>query len=165
MKYKKELMIQLTIFMIIFASVAVFASQAGGENDPVVTKSYVNDQINNVLKIINDTIGGTKDTPSTEETPDAEAPTTEVTAYIPVLVEVGQSIYGKEGTEMILRSGKGTAIVPGEEGIVNITKGIDIKNNGIINKNEMLIIPRDDSRGVKVTEKAWFLVKGEYEIK
>ena len=86
-------------------------------------------------------------------------------SFKPVLVEVGQTIYGKEGTEIILRSGKGNAVVPGAEGIANITNGLEVKNKNTVNKNQLLIIPRDDGRGIKVTEKAWFLVKGDYEIK
>lgn len=152
---------KILVFLQIFLAVSIvqigiaFATEAGGSEDPLVAKSYVDDKINQVIELINSTVGTT------------EKPTTQITGGVfkPVLVEVGQTIYGKEGTELILRSGKGVGVVPGVEGIANLTKSTEVKNGTKVNKNELLIVPRDDGRGVKVTEKAWFLVKGGYEIK
>lgn len=161
MKQKILIGIQIFFATAIIATGVTFANQAGGSDDPLVAKSYVDDKINQVLEVINTTVGSNGNG-NTQTNTNVQI---SGNSFRPVLVEVGQTIYGKEGTELILRSGKGNAVVPGAEGIANITNGLEIKNKNTVNKNQLLIIPRDDGRGIKVTEKAWFLVKGDYEIK
>lgn len=139
--------------LLILLGVNVFANQAGSSEDPLVAKSYVDDKINQMIESLNKVTGNT----SVDDKDNFK--------FTPVSVNVGQSIFGKEGTEILLRSGKGKAIVPGAEGISNITNGKEIQNNNDIEKNNLLIIPREDGRGIKITENAWFLVKGKYEIK
>ncbi|WP_317367189.1 hypothetical protein [uncultured Tyzzerella sp.] len=160
MKQKVLIGVQIFFATVIIATGVTFAKQAGGSDDPLVAKSYVDDKINQVLEVINTTVGSNVGNKPTNTNVQISG-----NSFKPVLVEVGQTIYGKEGTELILRSGKGNAVVPGKEGIANITNGIELRNKNTVNKNHFLIIPRDDGRGVKVTEKAWFLVKGDYEIK
>ena len=160
---KQKILVGIQIFLATFivATGVTFAnSQAGSSEDPLVAKSYVDDKINQVLEVINSTVGS-------ENTSNSTSTNVQISgnSFKPVLVEVGQTIYGKEGTELILRSGKGNAVVPGAEGRANITNGLEVKDKNTINKNQLLIIPREDGRGIKVTEKAWFLVKGDYEIK
>lgn len=160
---KQKILVGIQIFLatfIVATGIAFANSQAGSSEDPLVAKSYVDDKINQVLEVINSTVGS-------ENTSNSTSTNVQISgnSFKPVLVEVGQTIYGKEGTELILRSGKGNAVVPGAEGIANITNGLEVKDKNTINKNQLLIIPREDGRGIKVTEKAWFLVKGDYEIK
>ncbi|WP_250277927.1 hypothetical protein [[Clostridium] colinum] len=159
MKQKILVGIQIFLATTTIATVIAFANPAGSSEDPLVAKSYVDDKINQVLEVINSTIN-TEGEISNNTNVQISG-----NSFKPVLVEVGQTIYGKEGTEIILRSGKGNAVIPGAEGIANITNGLEVKNKNTINKNHLLIIPRSDGRGIKVTEKAWFLVKGDYEIK
>ncbi|MDE6181789.1 MAG: hypothetical protein K2F59_01110 [Eubacteriales bacterium] len=154
MKHKLIIGLEVLLASVILATgVTVFANQAGSEADPLVTKSYVDDKINKALETINSSSGNTGNI------------NINTISYTPVYATVGQTLYGKEGTEIILRSGKGVAIVPTAEGISNITTGQDLRNNVSIGKNHLLITPRDDGRGIKVTENAWFLVKGDYVIK
>ena len=159
MKQKILVGVQIFLATAIITTGITFANQAGSSEDPLVAKSYVDDKINQVLEVINSTVGSNNNSAGNNNVQPSG------NSFKPVLVEVGQTIYGKEGTEVILRSGKGNAVVPGAEGIANLTNGVEVKNKNTVNKNHLLIIPRDDGRGVKVTEKAWFLVKGDYEIK
>lgn len=153
MKHKIIIGFEILLASLVLTTGIVFANQAGGADDPLVTKSYVDDKINKALEKLN--------------LNQQEGTNVNINAlsYTPVMVTVGQTIYGKEGTEIILRSGKGTAVVPTREGIANITTGQDLKNGAFIGRNHLLITPRDDGRGIKVTENAWFLVKGDYSIK
>ncbi|MDE6357606.1 MAG: hypothetical protein K2L15_03345 [Eubacteriales bacterium] len=154
MKHKLIIGLEVVLAGILLTTgVTVFGNQAGGQTDPLVTKSYVDEKINKTLETINNNSGSTSGV------------NINATSYTPVYATVGQTLYGKEGTEIILRSGKGTAVVPTAEGIANITTGQDLKNNTFVGKNHLLITPRDDGRGIKVTENAWFLVKGDYIIK
>lgn len=77
----------------------------------------------------------------------------------------GQTLIGKAGTEIILRGGKAKAIVSELGGLSDVTGGTDIGMNQNIPLNHLLIIPRNDGRGVYVEEYAIFMVRGQYEIK
>lgn len=158
----------------VLAGGTVFAAAIGTESDPLVSKSYVDSKISEVLTLINGT-GGTTTATDTDaivaevlakiNDSDATGGSVAALGYVPVSVQVGQTIYGNEGTELILRAGKGTAVINGVDGVVDITTGGELLNGGKAVKNHLLIVPRDDGRGIKVTEAAWFLVKGGYEIK
>lgn len=160
----------------LLAGGTVFAATVGTESDPLVSKSYVDSKIEQVLTLINGngTGGGTAsvDTDAIvnqviEKINGGELSggSVAVDGYVPVSVAVGQTIYGGEGTELILRAGKGEVKVSGVDGIADITTGNELATGAKVTKNHLMIVPRNDGRGVKVTEAAWFLVKGEYEIK
>ncbi|MBQ9604781.1 MAG: hypothetical protein IJR45_05125, partial [Firmicutes bacterium] len=91
---KRKFIAGLEIF---FATAAVLATvtafgAAGSEDDPLVSKSYVDDKINQVLEVVN---GGSV---SLDGAAAAGA------SYTPVYASVGQIVLGGEGTEIILRS-------------------------------------------------------------
>ncbi|MFI3230036.1 MAG: hypothetical protein R3Y29_00600 [bacterium] len=161
-KINKNFIIGTQIFLssIISMSVIAFATQAGSAEDPLVTKSYVDAEIKKALEdiiigdiVLEDIIGDIKIDNN-------------FNSFVPVLVEANQAILGKEGTEIILRSGSGVSIVPeGVSEIANITAGKNVFNNETVETNHLLIISRDDGRGVKVSVNSWFLVKGDYVIK
>ncbi|MCL2353845.1 MAG: hypothetical protein FWC69_04360 [Defluviitaleaceae bacterium] len=117
--------------------IANASSNPGGVEDPLVTRSYLYQLLGS---------------------------TSQPFIFTPVQVFAGQTIIGGEGTEIILRSGQGQAHVPGPDGIVNITSGLDMQQGASITANHFLIIPRADGRGVFALTDAWFLVKGDYEI-
>ncbi len=166
---------EIVIATCILAGGTIFAAAIGTESDPLVSKSYVDSKIEQVLTLINSNgtgSGGTIDTDAIAEQvmekinqSDLSGGSVAVDGYVPVSVAVGQTIYGGEGTELILRAGKGSISLSGVDGIADITTGGELKNGSAATKNHLMIVPRKDGRGVKVTEAAWFLVKGEYEIK
>jgi hypothetical protein len=144
-----------------------------------VSKSYVDNKIEQVLTLINNNGTGTSASASVDEDAIADKVMQRISegelsggtvavatdAYTPVSVAVGQTIYGKEGTELILRAGKGKVVCNGVDGIADITTGSEMANGAPATKNHLMVVPRDDGRGLKITEAAWFLVKGDYEIK
>ena len=95
------------------------------------------------------------------------------------VVEVSgeESLICMSGTEVILRSGSGeaisnisTIIQNGIEkridnGLTDVTDGKDLKMGASIPRDHLLIIPRDDGRGIYCISNSFFLVKGAYEIK
>ena len=126
---------------------SVYGADAGSESDPLVSKSYVDDKIEQVMSLIGS--GGSTSTAIT---------------FTPVSVAVGKTIIGGEGTEMILRAGKAGVVLSGSEGITDATTGQTLYNGHSASLNHLNIIPRADGRGFKVTEAAWFLVKRSYTI-
>ncbi len=133
----------------------------GSSADPLVSKSYVDEKISELLGVLS-TSGGYNTGDSANSASQTNADT-----YTPVSAQSGQIILGGEGTEIILRSGSAVGYCEGENGIANVTIGADIGNGTIVGKNNLLIVPRNDGRGVKVSGngEAWFLIKGSYEIR
>lgn len=172
---KKVVMgIEVLLATCILAGGTVFAATIGSESDPLVSKSYVDSKIEQVLTLINGNGTGSssgvdvdalaKQVLAKINEGDITGGSVAAEGYVPVSVAVGQTIYGGEGTEFILRAGKGNISVSGVDGIADITTGEELLNGSRAVKNHLMIVPRDDGRGIEVTEAAWFLVKGSYEI-
>ncbi len=108
----------------------------GSEQDPLVTKSYV------------------------------EARLAALTASSLVVVEVpaGRALIGSAGTEMILRGGTAKAIDSEMGGLSDVTAGVDLRKGQAIPANHLLIIPRDDGRGLSAVNAIIVLVRGTYTI-
>lgn len=152
------------------------ASAPGSDTDPLVSKSYVDQQIakylgeienlpvstSNKNDIVNSVVAEINNTYVFDGTSMNES---NAIMYVPVQVASGKIIEGGEGAEIILRSGNATAYCPGEDAIVDVTTGLELWNNRDIERNHLILIPRKDGRGVKVTEEAWFMIKGAYTIK
>ena len=84
--------------------------------------------------------------------------------YTPIQLTAGQKLIGKEGTEIILRSGEATAIDNGANGISDITAGTDLMTGKQVALNHLLLVPRDDGRGITAVTDIWVMIRGDYEI-
>ena len=77
----------------------------------------------------------------------------------------GDIIIGDKGSELILRSGIATVVDNTGGGIADVTSGIDIIKGVSVPQNHLLIIPRDDGRGVKAeNNNVVLLIRGTYTI-
>jgi hypothetical protein len=148
------------ILAVFFVSVIAFGTgkamgvEPGSNQDPLVSKSYVDAQINEVTDLLGEILSNISE-PQTSDS---------ISTYEIVNVAAGQSLIGGQGTEVILRSGKGIAITSYMGGLQDITDGVDIISGQIIPKYHLLIIPRDDGRGVFVESDSVFMIRGTYEI-
>lgn len=147
----KKVKISITVFVLIFAGVLVsttFAdssSDPGSINDPIVTKSYVDEQI----RLISSGGGGGG----------------QATEIVTVKLNTGDSLIAGAGSEVILRTGKAVAYGDGSNGIPDVTGGADIKIGSNIPLNHQLIFPKADGRGIKITTgPAYVMVRGGYQI-
>ncbi|OEF99763.1 hypothetical protein BHF71_00890 [Vulcanibacillus modesticaldus] len=117
--------------------------EPGSIDDPVVTKSYVDQQISQ-LQFNNS--GNTAQ----------------------IVVEkllAGDILLGNSGTEIIVRTGKVVAFGDGSNGIPDVTSGEDIAIGQQVALNHQLIIPRSDGRGIRVVEgTSYVMIRGTYEI-
>lgn len=154
MRNKLIIAIQIAVTAVLIGATA-FAAETGSYDD-VASKGYVDEKITQLLTTLE--TGGIINV----NTPVAD---TSKLKYTPVHVGVGQTLLGSEGTEMILRVGRAFAVVPGKESLIDVTAGKELSDKKELSKHHIAIVPRNDGRGVKVTEDAWFLVKGDYVIK
>lgn len=159
----------LPVFVYWTADAALaLAFQAGSENDPVVSRSYLEERLrqiqdNDAFQVSDELLSFIVDEVVRQvlEVP-IETPST---MYRAVSVNDGQIIIGQEGTEIVLRSGSGVVYTEVQNGLANITTGEEVFYGAEVGLNNMLIVPRGDGRGVRVTSPSWFIIKGEYTIK
>ena len=123
------------------------AGVPGSVDDPVVTKSYVDQRIQQVL---GSETGGNK--------------------LVVAELKPGKTIYGFEGTEFIVRTGKVVSVAGvNGDGLTDITAGADLKAGAPVSHNHLLLIARSDSRGLKLEPGykgiAHIMVRGKFEIK
>lgn len=154
---------------------AVFADDAvpGTAADPVVSKSYMDAQIDilttqiSALQARIDKLeeGGGSTPPATPSTPDTPAQPAEAPKFEVVKVDAGKSVIGAASTEIILRSGTATAIAGASGGVSDLTEGVDLSTGTAVTKNHLLVIPVDDGRGIQCTSTCYVMIKGEYTLK
>ena len=183
----------LTLSVLVFSVFAEESAYEG--SDLPVSESYVlraigaleervNKKIDTMIDALNariDAIGqaGTATTPppapaeteavqvETEAvTAETEAPANSampITDYDVVYLTKGQTIVGS--SEFILRSGSAISTCPGINGITDITDGVDLTDGMEIPWNHLLLVPRDDGRGITVTSvEAYIMARGQYTV-
>lgn len=139
------------ILLVIFGfGIAAWAGP-GEEDDPLVTLSLVNAKIEEIKSYVDQKIadGGSQGAQSN---------------YTPLYIKKGKKLIGCEGTEVILRSGEATAIDNGENGISDLTGAADLRTGDRVELNHLILIPREDGRGIAAKTEIWVMVKGGYAI-
>ncbi|KZE70218.1 hypothetical protein AV545_20470 [Paenibacillus jamilae] len=157
------------------------SGQPGTADDPVVTKSYVDQKIAQAVK------GGVSSSSTSSKTASSTAPATNTTTSMSsvtsnaaksstveqtealkvVDVKPGQKLIAKAGAEFILRNGNAVVYSMDASGVIDITSGTEIVHNQAVEKNHLLSFPRE-GRGIQVKEGQKFglvvMVRGGYTI-
>ncbi|WP_159885412.1 hypothetical protein [Paenibacillus puerhi] len=136
------------------ASGGTTITQPGSLEDPLVTKSYL-EQIISEIKSSKSQV----DTPNEIGMPNSSLTIVEL--------KQNQTLYGDAGSEIIVRSGKVMAISSDENGMADVTSGKDITAGMPVELNHLLIVPRE-GRGIKPDPKnkqdIFVMVRGSYFI-
>lgn len=141
---------------------SAYAGSAGSDQDPLVTLSYVEKRIQEVLTTVTSQIADLKK--QVEAQPGTPGGTSESAVFQVVQVEKGSSVYFGGGTEFVVRSGKATAIVTANGGLSDLTAGKDIAMGQPTPANHHILVPRDDGRGIRTLDISFILIKGPYTI-
>lgn len=142
----------ITVGQMVYAS----TKDPGSKDDPIVTLSYIELKLEQLKDYIDQ-----KSFSSNQ--PEPNKPTENSTFQV-VEIKRGQSLIAGAGTEIILRSGEAVAVISPLGGLSDVTGAKDLKKDEKIPANHLLIIPRDDGRGVRALTDAFLLVKGGYTI-
>ncbi|KAB3534170.1 hypothetical protein F8154_09540 [Alkaliphilus pronyensis] len=153
---KRILTSLLVVGFLLFVAQFVYANQGepGSTEDPLVTQSYVEQRIEQFKYYVDQKLANNE----------TGQPSEAASTFKVVELKNGERLITGGGTELILRSGKAKAIVSELGGLSNVTEGYDIGKDQSIPTNHLLIIPRDDGRGVIATTDAILMVKGAYTI-
>ena len=162
-----KLKIVLAVAVLSGTSLYAADSLIGTDKDPLVTKSYVDSKIAQIkgsgssdlsaklaaqeelISNLSQQLGNLESSKSTFEV---------------VTVQAGQKIYGKQGSEMIIRSGEGTIIASTVGGVQDVTDGVDLAGGAKAPNNNLLIVPREDGRGIEAHKTMVIMVRGGYTI-
>lgn len=139
------LVIALGVFSIFALAVRADIGEPGSESDPIVTKSYVDKILMNIKQYVDSKTGNSG--------------SLEV-----VYLEKGERIIGDKGTEIILRSGQAAVVDSISGGISDLTTGKDLKKGEKAPQNHLLLIPREDGRGLAAETNVVLMVRGNYTI-
>ena len=75
-------------------------------------------------------------------------------------LKTGQVLTGRAGSELILRRGQAAVVDPTGNGIPDITAGVDIYAGNGAPINHLLVIPREDGRGIKAMSPVVVMYRG-----
>jgi len=82
-----------------------------------------------------------------------------------VELEAGQVLEGKASSEFILRRGRAEVVDTSGNGIPDLTVGADIFAGDRVPQNHLLVIPREDGRGLKaLSGGVWVMYRGVAEV-
>lgn len=193
MIFKRKSRIALLACMVLsFAMLAVSsaagAGQPGSTDDPLVTKSYVDQKISQLAAQIGSGSGtsgtgnvsqATIDQLRTDvgdltkfiidalqqiETLKGRVAALEAGYTVVENVQAGKKIILAGGSEAILRSGSATAIEGTNGGLVDASAGVDLKQGANVPLQHLLISSRSDGRGLLIKSASYLLVRGSYTI-
>lgn len=157
-----------------FGKVDASENAPGTVGDPLVSKSYVDAQLNTQIEAKVSTYISQLDLSalivSPSGTPTPTPPPTDVdstgSTFQVLHLMPGDMLIGGESTELILRSGSATAIAnTAGNGLADVTSGIDVGHEEEVELNHLLIVPRTDGRGLMIQTESYIMVKGYYEIR
>lgn len=161
MKILKNLVLTVVLFggglligSMIIAGADSFGSgnAPGSANDPLITKSYLDEKLNALVKSEIEKLTGVSG--GGEE-------------LKVVQLKQGQTLIAGSGTEIIVRNGRTVLVSNSSNGIPDVTAGKDILNGEEVPNNHLLVSPAD-GRGIRPHESVkgtvYVMVRGPYLI-
>lgn len=152
----------LTFILLLAFSTVIFAAP-GDTSDPIVVLSYLNEQIEALISKYN--LEDIDDMQKQIDNLDSSGGGSSSGMALEIVeIRDGEKIIAGSGTELILRGGE--AVIIGSEmgGISDVTLGKDFVSGMSVVPNHLMIVPREDGRGVYAEEYAIFMVRGTYEV-
>jgi hypothetical protein len=140
------------VLVSIVQAVTPGTDEPGSEENPLVAQDYVDSKINVLQARIDELSEKLKKAGAGQK-------------FEVIQVMAGKQLVAGASTEIIIRSGKATAVASEKGGLSDLISGVDIPTGGNIPKNHLLLVPRDDGRGFKAQTDLFVLIKGEYSIK
>ncbi|MGM9618260.1 MAG: hypothetical protein ACI3W8_00255 [Oscillospiraceae bacterium] len=162
------------------AGVSVLAS-AGGQSDPLVSLSYLNDTFLGTVTEKLQTLIKQRDAALKEEfsaeiaaaekelaggsgAGSSEPGSYNAPTFVVVTLQKGQTLTGKTGCELMLRVGTATCVASSSPGLVDTTAGSTLGSGGALAANH-LYMATVDGRGARATaDTVKLLVRGPYTI-
>lgn len=175
---KKTKILIFAMAIMIALAVTIWAVSYDSATDPLVTLSYITDifkpQIDKsissteaALRAEIDALNKKIDSIISSGAATSAETSNAADTYEIILLSKGEQIIAKTQCQIILRMGTASVVSAFEnQGIADLTDGIDLAAGGEIKLNHQLLVPRGgDGRGIIITsDSAYIMVRGEYSI-
>ncbi len=176
MKYAQKIAYMLIggLCVALFGGISIAAlGDAGSDSDPLVTKSYVEKRLAEMDSKVSEAsvqqidlkIASLKSDLQAQIKAGGTSGSGTVSDFSLVQVKAGDTLTFGENAQFILRAGLATAIAGQGGGLSDLTSGKDLKSGVDISTNHLILVPKNDGRGVKVNYESWFMIKGTYTAK
>lgn len=139
-------------------------AEPGSADDPVVSQSYVDAKISALNNQISTLTSQVNTLQSQIQSSGTSGGTQGAKYQIIGPVAAGKKIIAGESTEIVLRGGKATAIGSQYGGVADLISGSDLTTGAVVPLNHLLLVARDDGRGIAITSEAWVMIRGSYTI-
>jgi len=135
--------------LLTFSVVIGFSSLAGADSsgspgstsDPLVTRSFVEKYVQELVSKMAPSGGGSLEWSVAE-------------------LMVDEEFIGKAGTEFIVRGGQVVVVDPTGGGIPDLTAGKNVAAGQVAESNHLFSIPRSDGRGIKAAKPTIIMYRG-----
>ncbi|HLO03628.1 MAG TPA: hypothetical protein VK191_11000 [Symbiobacteriaceae bacterium] len=118
--------------------VAAETGDPGSAADPLVSKSYVDQQVKALA---------------------------DQTSFQVVNLPKGATLVGESGTEIVMRAGQVAVVASPLGGLLDVTGGRDLPQGIAAEANHLLVVPRADGRGVRANMDSVLMVKGAFTLR
>jgi hypothetical protein len=146
--------------LLIFGAVSVATSgDPGTSTDPVVTKSFVEKRLSEVVASLTQKIDALSAKIGSGGTASPGAPP----AFVVIELQNGDKITFGENTQVILRGGAASAIAAAND-LPDVTGGTGLALGQTIPLNHLIIIPKSDGRGMSIKDRSWLMISGQYTV-
>ncbi|MDD3346234.1 hypothetical protein [Oscillibacter sp.] len=137
------------------------AAEAGSDQDPLVTLSYLNETfLNNVLARVDEKIAAR----NAQITQQLGGQATSTAVFSVVTLSSGQTLTGGIGCEVMLRVGSAVCVASSAPGLVDETTGATLGGGSALSQNHLYMMTVE-GRGVKAgAATVKLLVRGTYTI-
>lgn len=157
--------IVLVVLVVVLMSLVVYAVDPGTNDDPLISLSYLEDAIDELkdsleskITALEKKINNLEKNNTSSDSQDKEV-VVKSSGFKVVNLKAGEVLSLGESAEIILRTGSATVVGGKAGGLSDVTAGKDIPDGGKIELNHLLITPRDDGRGIKVSQNSAVMVK------
>jgi hypothetical protein len=144
----------------------------GTENDPLISSSYLENKLTEVRNLFDSKYGeivtgienNNKVILGRLDALEKGGGQGSGDKFQVVNVKSGSKLLCGSSTEFILRAGKAECVTTPMGGISNVTVGKDIKLGETIPLNHLIIVPRDDGRGLDAISDCVVMIRGNFQI-
>ena len=171
LRNKRKVIIMLTLTLTFGGGFLALAAEPGSDGDPLISLSYFDSKIKELKKEITETLSKDLNEKFEKTEKQIENSLDEIkengvsspSTFEVVNVAENETLICDAGTEIIVRSGKFTAVGGTTGGVSDVTAGKDLVTDEVIVNNHLLIIPKNDGRGITSKIAGAVMIKGNYE--
>lgn len=173
LKNKRKVIIMLTLTLSFCWVFLALAAEPGSSDDPLISLSYFDNKIKELKEEIIKSLSKDLDEKFNKTEKEIQSSLNEIkekgvstpSTFEVVSVKENETLICEAGTEIIVRSGKFTAVGGETGGVSDVTAGKDLVTDEVIINNHLLIVPKSDGRGITSKIAGAVMIKGNFEKK